>query len=514
MKKIIAIILSLTALCSVLTGCQKPATTTPETTAAPEVDALYDPAMPNKLRNAQVAEFPMSTADTPYAQRRQQCVDFFRLHLEFQWKPNIDVSDYVSYYFGYNKSLLKDNLYEGIPYGGTSSGNIYRWLEYYDETTGIMDLETAFKENGGWGEDGYVDGLKKTDNGTFPRYRSYMALFNQCSSAPGWAWSRVINTARFGMTKDTNVYNGYIPVGCYGYSYEHEGKTYDMTTIDIFGEKTENNPTGYDVPDVIRDMKTKNGADALYECYAQMKPGDCLVSTGHQLMVTSVNLFTTKSGEIDYTLSTVTVMEQIDAWGKKDTFNDKPLFQQGWVDKSYLFTALEEDNYIPFTFAELLDPSDEQDKKHLDYFYSYKDKLTAIQDAYSAIEYSEEMDSLSVEKGQVYSTLDRNNGSVSVAELEGMSVASNYSVSDVFVVVTDKDGKQLLKNIWRSECYHSREVPLTATRSTFDTDENGNLATLCTGLAELANGENTVEISMQIATGDKLTVFKGALNAN
>ena len=514
MKKLLAFLLSLATLVLLLAGCQKPATETPVETTAPAVDPLYDPSMPNKLRVSQVTEFPMATADTSYAERRQMCVDFFRLHLEFQWKPNIDVSDYVSYYFGYNKSLLKDNLYEGIPYGGMSTGSIYRWLEYYDETTGIMDLETAIKENGGWGETGYVDGYKSTSAGEFPRYRSYMALFNQCSSAPAWAWGRVINTARFGMTKDTNVYNGYIPVGCYGYSYEYEGKTYDMTVIDEFGVKTANNPKGYDVPDVIRDMKTKNGKDALYECYAQMKPGDCLVSTGHELMVMAVNLYTTKSGEIDYTLSTVTVCEQIDAWGKKDNFDGTPLFQQGWVDKSYLFTALEEDNYIPFTFAELLDPNDEQDKKHLDYYNSYKDQLTAIQNAYSAIEYSEEMDSLSVEKGQVYSTLDRNNGSVSVTELEGMSVASNYSIGDVFVVVTDKDGKVLLKNVWRSECYHAREVALTAVRSSFDTDENGNLATLCTGLAELATGENTVEISLQISTGEKLTVFKGALNAS
>lgn len=505
MKKWIVWMLTLTLVCGMFIGCGKQ-----ETPEDPDA-ALYDESMPKKLLNSQVEDFPIATEEMTYAERRQMCLDFFLLGLDFQWKTNIDVADYVSYYKGYDKQLLKENLYQGIPYGGASTGNIYRWLEYYDQTTGVMDLETAFKENGGWGEDGYVDGMKKAGGVNHPRYRSMMALFNQCSSAPGWAWGRMINTARFGMTKDTNVYNGYIPVGCYGYSYEHEGKTYDMTQIDIFGEKTENNPIGYDVPDVIRDLCKEKGNDALYACYAQMKPGDCLVSGGHQLMVTAVYLINGEDGQVDYSMSAVSVMEQIDGWGKESDFNGKRLFQQGWTSSAYTFKALQEEEYLPFTFAELLDPNDEQDKKHLDYYHSYADKLTAVESAYSAIEFSDEMDGLSIEKGQVYSSLGKTEGSVTVAELEAASVASNYSVSDVFVTVTDGQGKQLLKNIWRSECYHSREVPLTATRSTFDKDADGNFSTLCTGLAELAGQGNTLEISLQISTGEKLTVFSGTL---
>lgn len=503
MKKLLSIILILTLVCSLVAGCSEQ--------KAPDA-ALYDENMPNKLLNSQVEDFPIATDDMTYSQRRQLCLDFFQLHLDFQWKPNIDVEDYVSYYKGYTKGLLKDNLYEGIPYGGASSGNIYRWLEYYDETTGIMDLETAFAENGGWGEAAYVDGIKKASNTKeYPRYRSMMALFNQCSSAPGWAWSRIINTARFGMTKHTNVYNGYIPVGCYSYGYELDGKTYTMTDIDIFGNQTENNPGKYDTPDVIRDLNAEKGKNAMYECYAQMKPGDCLVSTGHQLMTKSVNLYTAKDGTVDYKLSTVTVLEQIDGWGKKDTFNGTPLFQQG-RESVYLFSYLQEEGYIPFTFVELLDPSDEQDKKHLDYYASYADKLTALQDAYKAIDFSDEMNGTGVEKGQVYSTLGKAEGSVTVGELMGASVASNYSVSDVFVTVSDANGNQLLKNMWRSECYHSREIPLTATRSTFDKDAEGNFNNLCTGLGALAGQGNTVKIALQIATGEKLTVFEGTLD--
>lgn len=502
MKKSLALLLSLMLLIGLLAGCDREET----------IDTQYDENMPNKLLASQVADFPMATDATTYEQRRQMCIDFFRLGISFQWKSNVNVADYVSYYKGTTKGILTEHLYAGIPYGGTSSGNIYRWLEYYDETTGIMDLEKAFAENGGWGEGAYVDTYYKTSVGQeHPRYRSMMALFNQCSSAPSWAWGRVINSARFGMTKHTNVYNGYIPVGCYTYGYEHEGKQYDMTTIDVFGSVTENNPLKYDTKHVIRDWKKAKGSDAMYECYAQMKPGDCLVSGGHQLMVVSVNFFTSKEGKIDYTLSTVTVVEQIDTWGGRSEVNGTRLYQNGKLESQYLFSYLEEENYIPFTFAELLDPANEQDKKHLDFYHSYADKLTAVQDSYSNISFTEEMNGTGVEKGQVYNSLGRSEGSLSVAELKELSVASNYSVSDVFVTVTDQEGKLLLKNIWRSECYHSREVPMTATRSTFDTDAQGNLSTLCADVEALAGQGNRIEISLQIATGEKLTAFKGEL---
>ena len=86
-----------------------------------------------------------------------------------------------------------------------------------------------------------------------------------------------------------------------------------------------------------------------------------------------------------------------------------------------------------------------------------------------------------------------------------------YRKGDCRVRLTDKDGNQLLKNIWRSECYHSREVPMTATRSTFDKDAQGNLSTLYADVEALAGQGNTIEISLQIATGEKLIAFRGEL---
>ena len=116
MKKYIALLLSLVLLAGMVAGCAKEET---QVQATEPVES-----MPNKLLVSQVTEFPMATDATTYEQRRQLCLDFYKLSIEFQWKPNINVEDYVSYYKGTTKGLLTENIYGGIPYGGTSSGSM------------------------------------------------------------------------------------------------------------------------------------------------------------------------------------------------------------------------------------------------------------------------------------------------------------------------------------------------------------------------------------------------------
>ena len=512
MKKFLAISLACVSLCSLLFGCSKPQTATPAT--EPTV-SLRDESMPKKLLVSDVTNIPIATDDMTYAERRQLCLDFFEVQVGFQWKPDMDVTDWITtnYNKGTYKQLLTSDIYGGIPYQSKGSGNLYRWLEYYDETTGIMNLEAAFAENGGYGDGAAIFDEEKDNTGaiTYKKYRSFQTLFNQCSVSAYWGWGRVINSANFGYTNEMTAYNGFIPVGCYDYGYDYEGKHYDMHGFQYWGKVSDENPKGLDVDDVIVMLQKEKGAEGVYKLYAQMKPADCLVNTGHVIMVKSVNLFTTKSGEIDYELSTVTVLEQVEGWAAKDTIGDTKLWQQGYIDHAYTFSKLLKENYIPFTFEELLDPNDPQDKKHLDYFATYKDKITSVPESYSAIAFSEEMIGAGVEKGQVYSTLDRTEGSIRFAEFYGMSVAANYGISDVFVTVTDKDGKVLAKNIFRATDAHTREVSMLANKSTWETTAGGALLDLTDGIKELATGENTIEISLQISTGEKLTAFKGTL---
>lgn len=510
MRRVLSSVLCL-VLFAALCGCGQNTQTTPETTTP----LYYDENMPNKLMVSQIVNFPQATEEMTTDQLRQLCLDFFRMQLTFQWTPKNDFSGYTSYNFGYEKPLKSDYIYEGIPYWGAASGNPYRWLEYYDEVTGTMDLDTALAENGGFGENAATDGMGKNASGipVVVRYRSFMALFNQCSSSAGWAWSRAINSVRFGMTSVTNVYHGYIPVGCYTYGFEHEGVYYGPTQIQAFGVKNadKGNPIGYDTKHVIRDVKAAGGENAMFDCYAQMKPADCLVSGGHILMVKTVNLFTKEDGTIDYDLSTVTVLEQVDSWGHTDLLNGKPLYRQGKVDQIYSFKQLQEDTYIPFTFAEFLDKNDPQDKKHLDYYNSYVQELDVIKNCYSAIAYTPDMMGSGIEKAEFYSTLEKNSGSITCEELKALSVASNYSVSDVFVIITDSQDNVLLKNIHRCGCDHIREVSMNAGVTTWETDEAGTVLPISHGIEEFADGTNTVEIRLQVSTGEVFTAFKGTL---
>lgn len=509
MKKLLALILFCACVLGAFSGCGNQTATPTEPPAQRRED------MPNQLLVSDVNDLPTATDDMTYQERRQLILDTFELQLRFQWVPNMDVTDWqtTNYKKGTIKNLLTTEIYGGIPYQSKGNGNLYRWLEYYDENTGVFDIERAFAENGGYGEGAAIFDEEKDANGniTYKKYRSFATLFNQCSVGAFGGWGRVINSASFGYTNAMNVYNGFIPVGCYAYGYEHQDKTYDMTQIDYFGVKTDNNPTGYDIPDIISGLLQERGRNGLYDCYAMMKPADCLVNTGHVIMVKSVDIVRWKDGSINPNESKVVVLEQWEAWGQQTKKSGQAYKVQGGINTGYSFATLQEKNYIPFTFAELLDPADQQDKKHLDFYDTFKDKLVSVKNCYAALPYKAEDTGAGIEPAVIYSTLDKSEGTLSFAEFKGMSVAANYGVSDVFVIVRDKDGNQLLKNIHRTEHPKDREVSMLDNKSTWEQGEGGKLLDLTDGVKALAGGENTIEISVQLTNGDQFCAFHGAL---
>ena len=229
------------------------------------------------------------------------------------------------------------------------------------------------------------------------------------------------------------------------------------------------------------------------------------------MMVSKAEIVNWKNGTVNQKESKIYTYEQWEAWGQVGKLGEKTHRIQGGINNDYTLEQLQEKGYLPFTYVEVLDPNDPQDKKHLDYYETYKGQVGGIKDLYTAIPYSEEMGGAGIEKAQVYSTLDRTEGSLSYEEFAGMSVAANYSVSDVFVTVTDKDGKELLKNIYRANICSMREVAMTAGLTTWQTDDAGNLLDLTHGVEALANGENTISITLQLGTGEKLTAFSGTL---
>lgn len=507
MKKLLYILLSAVMLLS-LCACEQ-ADTPPETTEPPVV---RNENMPKQLLKSDVTSIPIGTNDMTYEERRQLCIDFMELQVTFQWKTNTPFEFVTSNYKkGTPKPFSPDEIYGGIFYHSKGFSNPYRWLEYYDETTGIMDMERAIAENGGLGEGAALYDTEYDANGkiTYTKYRSMMTFGNQCSSTTCWSWGRVINSAAFGDTCDLNASNGYIPVGCYSYGYEHEGKTYDMTTIREFGVESDSNPLKYDTDDVIADWNKANGKDAMFACYAQMKPGDCLVNKGHTLMVKQVALYKNDDGSVDYEFSGVVVLEQVEAWYRQSESNGIKYKQQGREAHTYSFQDLVDENYIPFTFAELLDPNDEQDKKHLDYYHSYADKLPGVKALYTTFDFTDDVHGDSAEKAVTYTTHEGD--SITAAEFEALVVGSNYSISDAFVTVKDTSGKELLKNTWRATFSNFREVSMSNNKCSWETDAGGNLIPISDGVEDLANGENTIEVTLQLSTGELLTAYKGTL---
>ncbi len=345
-------------------------------------------------------------------ERRQMAIDYFTLQCSFTWTPDVDVSPYrTTLYRNYimlkerpgssetvktvgdatyrrasingvyrwvwdkdgngritsadrdnvDKYIRQGEYFGGIPYkANPASGNLYRWLEYYDENTGVMEMSRAIVENGGYDETGANSPYAKI-------------MYNHCTSGAQWGWNRVINSVNAKMTTYVNVYNGYIPVGGFTYGFEHEGTKYTHRDIIAFGvtdtDTTDyNNPVGYDTENVITDWNTANGPDAMFNCYAKLQPGDCLLSDGHCLMVAEVNPVYIESGGtkiIDSTKSTVRVIEQIEGWafdydnrntatGKGTTMKGAPYTRQGRIatDGTYTFKYLQDETYLPFTFLE------------------------------------------------------------------------------------------------------------------------------------------------------------------
>ena len=467
----------------------------------------YDPV---NLTREQLNALPIASEDLTPAQRRMLAVNYFELQLTFRWRSNMDIYDYPTTYAKKDKSLEQKYIYSGIPYQSTGTGNLYRWLEYYDEETGIMDLSRALEENGGYGDDGAVTKVELNENGDiiYKRYRSFMALFNQCSVASGWGWARVVNSASLGWTYDMNVRNGFIPVGSYTYP--------DMQKIDQFGVATEANPTAFDNKDVIAYVLSQNGENGMNECYAKMKPGDCLVSGGHAMMVKSVSMVYKKDGTPDWARCTAIAIDQGENWATDSFLEEVPYRRQGSVDTVYTFAYFQKNSYLPFTFREFLDENDPIDKEHIAFYDAYiKSNRGYLSACYPDFNFSsaelDELSGIGVEKASVWTNVLQKSENLSASELESVIVAANYPISDVFVTVKDPSGKVLLKNTYRASSPRIRQVKMTATEAAWRNDDQGNLMTLSSGVAPLSDGGNRIEISLQLSTGEVLTALSRTL---
>lgn len=574
---------------------------------------------------------------------RQLCLQFFKLQLSFLWTPSENVEcyptgsadlyeSYLQLYAGQNisfdkntgKALQTGTIYGGIPYQNVSTGNLYRWKEYYDESTGTMSLLTALVENGSYDNGQWLtekqeykrdangnlldkNGELCADTGLDPvladetfasslytvvyeknrdgslklveengllypvidtlLYNSLRYFASQCSAGSGWAWSRVINSANFAWSAGATVVNGFIPVGLYSYEYQYGGNTYDMTTIDTLGSQTKGNPLGWATKDVAQYWvnKTETAAQqsqygigqAMYQCYAQLQSADCVVSDGHIMMVKDVVLVKQADGSIDPENSYITVYEQFnDAYGfygslsgsryivhggyvsdfddtkSSNTQNNGDFGERIYTFRYLLFgenadTSITniENPYIPFTFAEFHYGVDTEESRAYIEFYEntvpgnvtskrYADKAVQAVGVAAGKSLAKTGDKsfsgCRVEDGEVLSNMDvgavklADSGitSMTFAEYKNLLLVTNYPISDVFVTVTNEESEILTSRTYRALNTYEFSLDLDAVTAT-------DMADLYTALQPYANGENTIQISVQLGNGELITVFKG-----
>ena len=303
MRRIVCIVA--VVLLVVLSACGNNMKLTAQTTedGSAILQNIYAPLTWEKIK-----AIPVANDDMTEQELRQICLDAFRLQLTFGWTPNIE-----TYYHNsmHEKTFYPGEVYGGIPYNSRSFGNIYKWMYFYDEQTGVLDL------SGG--------------------EATLAKICNQCTGGTLTGWSRVVNTADYYGTNEMTHNAGCLRVGPYTYS----------DTIMGFGQR--------DTYTICAD----NGALTMWESYAMLKPADGIVmysnyeNNGHVCMVASVEVVRFDDGKINGQESFITYMDQWAVYSSAVQENGQPYEIQGRVDYKKSFQQVYDDGYLPFTFAEL-----------------------------------------------------------------------------------------------------------------------------------------------------------------
>ena len=147
MKNALALFLLLSLVFS-LVSCSSGLTETAETageTAAEETAASgtekFIPAIrvPDKSVRERLAALPVANENMTEEELRQLCIDFCLLQASFQWTPSANFS-YTSTHKSHE--FVLNGLYGGLPYTHASS-NLYSFLDYYDDETGVSTNGTT-----------------------------------------------------------------------------------------------------------------------------------------------------------------------------------------------------------------------------------------------------------------------------------------------------------------------------------------------------------------------------------
>jgi hypothetical protein len=258
----------------------------------------------------------------------------------------------------------------------------------------------------------------------------------------------VINSADYNWTENMVVKSGFLRVGPYTYDDMIVGLGAGNTTTQII---------------------EANGAETMYESYAELKAGDGIVywtTAGHVVMIaTDAVVVRDGNNKIDPEQSFVTVIDQGQSWANGVNGGGDKYQYQNRVDGKLSFTTmLKEGYYIPFTFAEWTgaDP--------------IEDTVT---------------------------TFSHSGDTITLSQLFNSTVSSNYGLSDIYAYFYDADGNEV--------CKVANHVPEAGYKELRFYKQGGTVFTW--GNPDELNPADgiTVKIVAQLATGERPTLWEGKL---
>ena len=207
-----------------------------------------------------------------------------------------------------------------------------------------------------------------------------------------------------------------------------------------------------------------NGRQVMYESYAKLQPADGMVyytTAGHVIMASSAPVVVRAAdGSIDGKASYIYIIDQAQTWEKYNAVSGTCMIKNS-VDSKKTFADLYDRHYLPFTFGEFLgtDP---------------------------------------VQGTSCDVTIDKE--TISTEDLFSCEVTSNYFISDAYILLTNSSGTQVYKHAVRGSAANCRA--LTLSRTGAHVDSWGTYPT---------SGSYTVEIQVQLYTGERKTVYTGTL---
>ena len=283
--------------------------------------------------------------------------------------------------------------------------------------------------------------------------KSPMLFGNQCSFSAYWAWARVINSVSSCYTADCVLKNGFIPVGPYTYDPELEGFSPEFGTAMVI---------------------MLNGNDVMYESYAQLKMGDGLVRNnpgGHVILCTgTAHVEYDENGKISPERSYILMSDQTEGWTTGLNNEQGDVFDRtGNVNRKMTFEELLEKRYLPFTFKE----------------YSGEDPI---------------------EETEV--TFSHTGETITKQQLFDSKVTTNYSLSDIYAVITDTDGNEIYRLAVRAKFSVVQELQFA---EEIIIDDCNTVSVWGSWDNIYKNTEYNVQIIAQLGTGERPVLWEGKL---